>query len=283
MPEGHVIHRLAADLNRHFAGKEVAVASPQGRFASEAALLNDSVLTDASAWGKHLFIHFSTGTVHIHLGLIGTLRCEPLAPPRGQVRLRISDNPDNSDDPVAADLRGPQRCALVEPGEEDAVVEKLGADPLHPCGGPTLAGLINEQKLGSTLRRTLRSAKPIGALLMDQALYAGVGSIYRTEVLFRAGIAPQRPGNALTSSELSGIWEDLVELMEYGENQGRIDTVRPENTPEAMGRPARKDDHGGEVYVYRRAGSPCLVCGTPVSIGEIANRKIYWCPVCQPE
>ena len=42
---------------------------------------------------------------------------------------------------------------------------------------------------------------------------------------------------------------------------GRIDTVRPEHTPEAMGRPPRVDRHGGEVYVYRRAGQPCLVCG----------------------
>ena len=53
--------------------------------------------------------------------------------------------------------------------------------------------------------------------------------------------------------------------MRDGVDVGRIDTVRPEHTPEAMGREPRKDDHGGEVYVYRRAGQPCYVCGTPIS------------------
>lgn len=275
MPEGHVIHRLATGLTTRFGGEEVSVVSPQGRFATEASLLDGSVLTDAEAWGKHLFVHFTAGTVHIHLGLIGTLQFEPLAAPRGQVRLRIAD------DTVAADLRGPQRCALVTPVEEGAAVAKLGVDPLRVVGGGTPAGELNARKLETALAKTRRSSKPVGALLMDQALYAGVGSIYRTEVLFRLGIDPTRPGKSLTTAELDEIWSDMVDLMTYGEVAGRIDTVRPEHTPEAMGRPPRKDDHGGEVYVYRRAGLPCLVCGTPVETGEMAGRKIYWCPVCQ--
>lgn len=275
MPEGHVIHRLATGLTTGFGGEEVSVVSPQGRFATEASLLDGSVLTDAEAWGKHLFVHLTAGTVHIHLGLIGTLQFEPLAAPRGQVRLRIAD------DRVAADLRGPQRCALVTPAEEDAVVAKLGVDPLRAVGGGTPAGELNARKLETALAKTRRSSKPVGALLMDQGLYAGVGSIYRTEVLFRLGIDPTRPGKSLSTAELDEIWSDMVDLMTYGEVAGRIDTVRPEHTPEAMGRPPRKDDHGGEVYVYRRAGLPCLVCGTPVETGEMAGRKIYWCPVCQ--
>lgn len=275
MPEGHVIHRLAAGLSRTFAGEEVSVTSPQGRFAAQAALLDGTVLTDAQAWGKHLFVHFTAGVVHIHLGLIGTLRFEPVAPSHGQVRLRIAD------DEVAADLRGPQRCALVTPEDEDAVVAKLGADPLRVVGGPAEEGALNARKLETALAKTGRSTRPIGALLMDQGLYAGVGSIYRTEVLFRRGIDPRRPGTSLSPDELDAVWADTVDLMEYGESHGRIDTVRAAHTPEAMGREPRKDDHGGEVYVYRRAGQPCLVCGTPVEAGEMAGRKIYWCPVCQ--
>jgi len=49
-----------------------------------------------------------------------------------------------------------------------------------------------------------------------------------------------------------------------------------------MGRPPRVDRHGGEVYVYRRAGQPCLICGTPVRHGGLAGRNSYWCPICQP-
>jgi len=69
----------------------------------------------------------------------------------------------------------------------------------------------------------------------------------------------------LDRGEFDAIWSDLSELMRDGVDVGRIDTVRPEHTPEAMGREPRKDDHGGEVYVYRRAGQPCYVCGTPIS------------------
>jgi len=70
--------------------------------------------------------------------------------------------------------------------------------------------------------------------------------------------------------------------MAEGVRTGRIDTVRPEHTPEAMGRPPREDDHGGEVYVYRRTGMPCHVCGSTVRTGELVGRNIFWCPRCQP-
>ncbi|MGV0870374.1 Fpg/Nei family DNA glycosylase [Corynebacterium kalidii] len=281
MPEGHVIHRLARDLTAQFAGTPVHVSSPQGRFATEAASLDGTVFAGAEAWGKHLFLHFGDATapdariIHIHLGLIGTFTLEPAADPRGQVRLRIDDGE------VAADLRGPQRCVVIGPAEEDAALAKLGVDPLRPVGGTSDDGILNEEKRQRAFARTRRSSKPVGALLMDQTMYAGVGSIYRTEALFRAGIDPNLPGKSLSEGELQEIWDDMVDLMDYGLEHGRIDTVRDEHTPEAMGREPRKDDHGGEVYVYRRAGLPCLVCGTPVELGEMAARKIYWCPVCQ--
>ena len=73
----------------------------------------------------------------------------------------------------------------------------------------------------------------------------------------------------------------LVSLMHEGVTSGRIDTVRAEHTPEAMGRDPRDDDHGGEVYVYRRAGLPCLVCGTPVLTRVLGGRNLFWCPECQ--
>jgi endonuclease-8 len=70
-------------------------------------------------------------------------------------------------------------------------------------------------------------------------------------------------------------------LMRAGVAEGRIDTVHIAHTPEAMGRAPRVDRHGGEVYVYRRTGQPCLVCGTPVRTATITNRNAYWCPRCQ--
>ncbi len=77
------------------------------------------------------------------------------------------------------------------------------------------------------------------------------------------------------------MWHDLVVLMRYGVAHNRIDTVRDEHTPEAMGRDPRVDDHGGEVYVYRRTGQPCLICTRSVRTQEMEGRNLFWCPGCQ--
>lgn len=266
MPEGHVIHRLARELNQHFSASVPHVSSPQGRFASEAALLDGSGYSHAEAWGKHLFIHFAPKRhehiVHIHLGLIGSLRFELVDDPWGQIRFRIHN------DEIAANLRGPQWCRLITEEEQALAVARLGADPLRQDADPS-----------ETFAKVGRSGKTIAALLMDQKLFAGVGNIYRAETLFRLGLSPFRAGRDET--ELPAIWEDLQELMADGVRKGRIDTVRPEHTPEAMGRPPRKDDHGGEVYVYRRAGQPCYVCGHEIAGQVMEGRNLFWCPQCQ--
>lgn len=269
MPEGHVIHRLARGIDETFGGHEVAVSSPQGRFAEQAALIDGRPLIGADAVGKHLFVEFDappvTGSlVHIHLGLIGKLAVGPLVPVRGAVRLRIEDGAH------AADLRGPQWCRLVTPEQAAATIAGLGPDPLRADADPDRgwAGVS-------------RSNKPIAALLMDQRVAAGVGNIYRAEVLFRHRVNPMLPGAKVTPELWRAIWEDLVVLMAAGVRDGRIDTVTADHTPEVMGRPAREDRHGGEVYVYRRAGQHCLVCGTEIATTTLEGRNLYWCPTCQ--
>ncbi len=273
MPEGHTLHRLAATLSDHFAGRQVAVSSPQGRFAAEAAALDGGLLEGAEAWGKHLFVGFEGERfVHVHLGLYGRLDVHdgPAPAPVGQVRMRLvaQDPPERSS---YADLRGATRCALVTDVERKAVVERLGPDPLRADADPDAAWT-----------RVRRSRTAIGALLMDQGVVAGVGNVYRAEVLFRHRIHPLRPGRTLRRGQWEAIWADLVELMADGVRLGRIDTVRPEHTPEAMGREPRRDDHGGEVYVYRRQQQPCHVCGAEVRTEVLAARNSFWCPRCQP-
>ena len=233
MPEGHVIHRFAGTLNHHFGGRSVRVASPQGRFADAAALLDGTRLERAEAVGKHLFIDFAGDrVVWIHLGLIGKLQLGPDEAPLSPetLRLRIAAGG------VRADLRGPQWCRLVSGAERDAAVAASGPDPLRPDADP-----------GRAWARLSRSRRAVGALLMDQAIFAGVGNIYRAEVLFRHGIDPQLPGCGLERATFDSVWADLVDLMPLGVRDGRIDTVTEEHTPDAMGRPPRVDRHGGEV------------------------------------
>lgn len=269
MPEGHVTHRLARALTEAFGGRVVRVASPQGRFADAAALLDRTVLVGGEAVGKHLFVDFEADrVVWIHLGLIGKLRIAPVdepPPAPDTLRLRIAA------DGVAADLRGPQWCRLVTLAERDAVVAASGADPLRPDADPEVAW-----------RRVHRSGRPIGAVLMDQAAFAGVGNIFRAEVLHRHGIDPFLPSRELPRAVFDALWADLVTLMAQAVVVGRIDTVLDDHLPEVMGRPPRVDRHGGEVYVYRRAADPCHRCGTPVARAAFHGRSLYWCPACQP-
>jgi len=268
MPEGHTLYRLATDLTAAFAGSRVRVSSPQGRFATDAATLDGATLVGAESTGKHLFVEFDGARyVNVHLGLIGSfdVHAGVADPPVGQVRLRIRN------ETAYADLRGAIVCELVGPERRAQVLAGLGPDPLRPDADPDRAW-----------QRVRRSGRPIGDLLLDQSIVAGVGNVYRAEVLFRQRIHPERPGSTLRVGQWRSIWEDLVALMAEGVRLGRIDTVRPEHTPEAMGRAARKDDHGGEVYVYRRTGQPCLVCDRPVRTVVLAGRNSFWCSRCQP-
>lgn len=267
MPEGHVIHRLAARYRDAFAHREVAVSSPQGRFTDGAARLNGSVLSGTDAHGKQLFLGFGPlGWVRVHLGLYGKVAfgTGPAPEPVGAIRLRLANGS------AFADLRGPTVCELILPAEKQAVHDRLGPDPLRGDADPDRAW-----------HRIRRSRVSIATLLMDQSVVAGVGNIYRSEVLFRHRIDPYLPGRELTDREWAAIWADLVALMRDGVDVGRIDTVYPEHMPEAMGRPPRDDEHGGEVYVYRRASQPCHVCMTEVRTARVNARNLFWCPTCQ--
>ena len=267
MPEGHTLHRLADQLSSAFGGQVVRVSSPQGRFV-DADRVDGTHLLGATSAGKHLFLEFDHDLfVHVHLGLIGKLDVHdgPAPAPVGQVRLRIVGRT------AYADLRGATQCDLVSRDRRDEIVAALGPDPLRPDADPMRAW-----------RRISRSDRPIGDLLMDQTVLAGVGNVYRAEVLFRHRMHPLRPGRTLRSGQFRAMWDDLVALMAVGVTTGRIDTVRPEHTPDAMGRAPRVDDHGGEVYVYRRAGQPCHVCGARVRTETLVGRNLFWCPRCQP-
>jgi len=268
MPEGHAIHRLAKAVKRSFAGDSLAVSSPQGRFAAAAAQLDGETLRDAEAYGKHLFLDFDAERwVHIHLGIYGrlTIAAPPALPAVGQVRMRLVGAR------AWADLRGAATCELIGVDGRAAVLARLGPDPLRRDADETRAW-----------RRIHASRTPIAALLMDQGVVAGIGNIYRAEVLFRHAVDPMLPGRDLPEPLWKAMWSDLCALMRSGVRDGRIDTVRAAHDPAVTGREPRRDRHGGEVYVYRRAGQPCHVCGTAVATSVFAGRNLFWCPTCQP-
>lgn len=263
MPEGHTIHRLAKDHSAILVGKAVSVASPQGRFATGAELLTGRVLERIQPYGKHLFYGFEgDALLHVHLGLYGkwTVGTGPAPEPRGALRVRL----------VAGDhwldLRGPTACEIMTPFERDAVFARLGPDPLRKDAEPLLAWA-----------RLSRSRRAIGEMLMDQKVLAGIGNVYRAEVLFRAGMSPFRPGTAVTPAEWDAMWLDLRTLLRAGVRANRIITTEPADRDRRSGPALRVDAH----YVYRRHDQPCRRCGTAVRTQVMAARNLFWCPTCQ--
>ena len=262
MPEGNTIHWLARAHNRDLSGRRVRVSSPQGRFAREARRLDGRVFVRAEPYGKHLFHHWEGGAVvPVHLGMAGWFYRYPGKPPepRPSVRMRLSAPS------VTVDLIGPPTCALGTTADRDAVIARLGPDPLDPSSDP----MRGFERLGR--RRT-----PIGDALLDQRVAAGVGNIYRCEALFLAGIHPLRPSKRIREAEWLEIWDIVRDLMRRGARAGRISTVDPREPAHPKSLRGPRD----AFYVYQR--EICRRCGSPLQEFPLSGRRMWACPVDQP-
>jgi endonuclease VIII len=264
MPEGHTIARIAKDHSALLRGKPVDVSSPQGRFGADAALVDGVVLDRIEPYGKHLFYWWANGLVgHVHLGLFGKFRVyrEAEQPDgRSAVRMRMSA------EDATIDLAGPTVCSIGTSDERDAIVRRLGPDPLRRDAKPHLA-----------IERMARSKQPIGAVLLDQAVISGVGNVYRAEALFALGIHPSRPAKECAAHELTALWDTIVAMLKQGVKDDRIITIDRRDLKIVRGKALKR---GEATYVYHR--DLCLRCGTPIQIVELAGRACYFCPTCQP-
>ena len=283
MPEGHTIHALAARLNRAFGGLEVQASSPQGRFAVEAARIDGQVLERARANGKHLFVEYPHETLHIHLGLIGSLPVLPLhgaspPAPRGALRLRLLTEHH------VADLRGPIACELVDDERVGRIESALGPDPLDVAA--------DGDRAWQRIRTRRRS---VAELLMDQSMVAGVGNVYRCEVLHRHRINPFTLGTEFKPASWRLVWDDLVRLLPLGVAFSQILTLDDQveeaqrMVADGSARPITEGSTGERLggyferrfAVYKRTGQACPRCGKTVREQEVAGRRLYWCANCQ--
>lgn len=184
-------------------------------------------------------------------------------PPVGAVRVRLL----TSD--TVADLRGPTACEVLSPDEVQAVIARLGPDPLvdSPKTG--------EDRFVAVVRR---KPTPIGLLLMDQSVISGIGNVYRAELLFRARLDPHTPGKLVPEEAVRALWKDWTKLLTSGVKLGQMMTIDGLSTKAYARALAHRDDRH---YVYHREGLPCRVCGTSISMELAAGRKLYWCPTDQ--
>jgi endonuclease-8 len=264
VPEGNTIHRLALEHTRDFAGARVRARSPQGRFAKEARRLDGRLFLRAEAYGKHLFHHWEGNRiVHVHLGMAGGFRrfegSAPAARPTVRLRLRTPD--------VTVDLIGPPTCELVTGEAREAILARLGPDPLRRDADP--------DALRAALDR--RPLRPIGDALLDQRVVAGPGNIYRTEALFLTGIHPLRPAGRVSDAERDALWRTLRALLRRGVREGTVTVERGEAPhPRAAAKVAPEDD---DFYVYGRTF--CRRCGSRLEILPLSGRRMFACRRCQ--
>ena len=170
---------------------------------------------------------------------------------------------------TVADLRGPTDCEVISPEEVQAVIGRLGPDPLvdSPKKG--------EERFVATV---LKKQTPIGLLLMDQMVVSGIGNVYRAELLFRARLDPHTPGKLVPEETVRALWKDWTKLLRSGVKLGQMMTMDGLTKKEYANALARRGDRH---WVYHRAGEPCRVCGTPIAMELAAGRKLYWCPTDQ--
>lgn len=257
MPEGDVVWLAARRLHGALAGRALTRADVRvPRFA--AADLSGRAVTGAVARGKHLLIRVEGGaTIHTHLRMDGFWRIRPAdgrAPAGHTVRLVLAND--------AWQAVG-HRLGTVEilaTAREDEAVGHLGPDLLGPDWDAAEAA------------RRLRSdpARPVGEALLDQRNLAGIGNLYKAEVLFLRGIDPWRPvGDVADLDALTGLARRLLEA-----NKSRVGQV-------TTGVRRR----GEETWVHGRAGRPCRRCGVPVRKAgqglDPDERITFWCPRCQ--
>jgi endonuclease-8 len=261
MPEGHTVHRLARDHRAALGGAAVGASSPQGRFAEGAARLDGTVLDDVEAYGKHLFYAFAGGDLlHVHLGLFGKFwRFElPAVPTQRAARVRLIGTG------AGFDLTGPTACELLDLDGRARIVARLGPDPLRRDADP--------ERAWNVIRRR---RSPIGQALMDQSVLAGVGNVYRAEVLFAHGLHPLVPCNEVDRATWDAMWAWLVKQLRQGVKDQRIVTVDPKE----VGRPRSRITRAEATHVYKQ--ERCRRCGSEVRRWDLAGRWAYACEVCQ--
>ena len=258
MPEGHTIHRAAQDHHRVLSGQKLVVSSPQGRFTEGASLLDKQLCLNVEALGKHLLYQFKNGDVlHVHLGLFGRIRKRklPLVEPKGAVRVRLVG------DTHVIDINGPTICQVLAEREVLKLFNRIGPDVLRSDADPDLA-----------YNKITKSKAPIGRLIMDQSVMAGIGNIYRSEILWRQSVHPETPGQAIDRQTFNRIWEDAKFLLKIGVKRNAIITVD--------GAPPSKSRYRERVNIF--AKDNCPTCEAEIRRFEISGRRTFVCETCQP-
>jgi endonuclease VIII len=248
MPEGDTIERIAQRL-QPLVGTvpEIATPAPRTAVLRIPERLAGQTLERVEARGKHLLMTFANGLVlHVHLRMTGRFRIAPESRP-----LRVSEQH------TWLELRGAGLRAVLIDGPVLEVLTPAQLS-LHPTLRRLGGDVLDDDFDPAAAVRRLRARDPataVGSALLDQRALAGIGNVWRSEVLHAVGVAPARALRTLDDDALQQIASTAATMMRG---------PRP-------------------LAVYKRTGRPCPRCGAPVTSGVVGEdgRRSYWCPGCQ--
>lgn len=260
MPEGDNVWLAARNLHEALAGRPLTCSDFRvPRFAN--ADLRGRAVLEAVSRGKHLLIRVEGGlTVHTHLMMEGRWHIRPAGPPPRDHRVRlVLGNTEHLAFGTSLGI-----VELLRTENEDQVVGHLGPDLLSPDWNDALAA--------ESVRRLMkRPERGIGEALLDQSCLAGIGNVYKAEILFLRGVNPWTPVQDV---------QDLPDLVELAHRLLYVNRARHGHITTGDLR------RGHEHWVYGRAGRPCRRCGTRIERREQGHarqsRTTFWCPRCQP-
>ena len=256
MPEGDTVHLAATRLHRALAGK--TLTKTDFRVPRHATVdLSGRRLEEVVARGKHLLFRIGRDvSLHTHLKMDGEWHL-----------YRAGDR-----------WRAPawQARVVLEAEGSVAVGFRLGTVELLPRSGEiTVVGHLGPDLLGpdwdaerALANLAAQADRPIGDVLLDQRVMAGLGNVYKCEICFLAGIDP---------------WTPVAEIADLAAIVSLAKRVIEGNRATGMQITTGIDVPGRRHWVYGRRAKPCLRCGTKVERrADTSERVTYWCPRCQP-
>ena len=282
MPELPEVEVLVRHLARVLPGKTVCrirvnrpgILAPTGVPAFKRAL-KDATFESISRRGKYLLFNFRSPGKKArqqltgHLGMTGRMYVLPAdAPLPKHAAVVFNLGRENF---VFEDTRYFGRLTL-----DDRAIASLGPEPLGRD--------FDRKKFAAALSRSNQAIK---VRLLDQSLVAGIGNIYASEALFRAGISPRKPARRLKPEQVTRLWKAIRATLTDAIRRGSTLTLDYSGTGERDGlfyfgrTPESPDFYEERLQVYDRAGKACRRCGTPIRRLVQAARSTYYCAKCQ--
>ena len=249
MPEGDSVAKDAERLRPKLVGRSIQGVdgtAPSVRVNSQRIL--GSTVERIETVGKHLFVHFDSGwSAHVHLGMTGSWRVQALpARDPGEARLVLV-----TEFAQVACYGAP----VVEVERSGRIVESVR----HL--GPDLLGDFDPDEF---IRRARSKTGPVARVLLDQTVLAGLGNVYKSELLFLERIHPETSVGDISDAALKSIADRGRRLLRANVAPGRRSTAGP-----------------GQMWVYGRSGKSCRRCGVAVASKMLFDRPTFWCPGCQ--